>query len=65
MHYNDSGTGNKVLILKDFDDNFKWQFDGSHFADVKTNLRMDVWMQKMEEQFKSMVHLIMTTKSGT
>ena len=34
-------------MLKDFDDNFKWQFDGSHFIDIGTNFRMELhnWMK--------------------
>ena len=46
MHYNDSG-GHKLLILKDFDETFKWQFDGKHFIAIGTNFRMDVhnWMK--------------------
>ena len=42
LHYDDSGTATKFLILKDSDDTFKWQFDGKHFIAIGTNFRMDV-----------------------
>ena len=42
LHYDDSGTATKFLILKDSDDTFKWQFDGKHFIAIGTNFWMDV-----------------------
>ena len=44
MHYDDLGSGNGFLALKDFDDNFTWQFDGSRFIPIGTNpnAKMDV-----------------------
>ena len=44
FHYDDLGSGYGFLILKDFDENFRWHFDGSRFIPVGTNsnAKMDV-----------------------
>ena len=52
----DSGAVDKFLMLKDFEDTFKWHFDGNSFGVIGTNFRMSIYAWEKKNGGKVQVY---------